>query len=100
MMPQVIYSAFMELKLNQIIIRDFVFRFRNMVTFADRKIIVARMDKQFEDQLRMRKEMNVLNHRAVGMKQNLQLMQKVTFFKCCKNDLSPLGLSRIQRVSR
>ena len=51
-----------------------------MVTFADRKIIVARMDKQFEDQLRMRKEMNVLNHRAVGMKQNLQLMQKVTLF--------------------
>ena len=57
-----------------------------MVNFADRKILVSRMDKQFEDQLRMRKEMNVLNHRAVGMTKNLSLLQKV-----CKKKLSNLN---------
>merc|ERR1712233_85511 len=49
---------------------------RKMVSFADRKIIVGRMDKQFEEGLRMRKDMNNLNHRAVGMTKNLQLLQK------------------------
>ena len=34
-------------------------------------------DKQFEEGLRMRKDMNNLNHRAVGMTKNLQLLQKV-----------------------
>jgi len=55
-----------------------------MVNFADRKILVSRMDKQFEDQLRMRKEMNVLNHRAVGMTKNLSLLQKVCKKKICQ----------------
>ena len=49
-----------------------------MISFADQKMLVSRMDKQFEDNFRMRKEMNVLNHRAGGMTKNLRLTQKVT----------------------
>ena len=48
-----------------------------MVSFAERKLIVSRMDKQFEDGLKMRKDMNTLTHRAIGMTKGLQVLQKV-----------------------
>ena len=49
-----------------------------MVSFAERKLIVSRMDKQFEDGLKMRKDMNTLTHRAIGMTKGLQVLQKVS----------------------
>ena len=65
-----------------------------MVSFAERKLIVSRMDKQFEDGLKMRKDMNTLTHRAIGMTKGLQVLQKVSNDKlflntiCCKLFLS------------
>merc|ERR1712189_134432 len=47
-----------------------------VVSLADRKLFINRMDRQFEDNLRMRKNVNFLGSRANGMTKNLHLMQK------------------------
>ena len=59
-----------------------------MVSFAERKLIVSRMDKQFEDGLKMRKDMNTLTHRAIGMTKGLQVLQKVSNDKLFLNTAS------------
>ena len=51
-----------------------------VVSLADRKLFINRMDRQFEENLRMRKNVNFLGSRANGMTKNLHLMQKVRLF--------------------
>ena len=48
-----------------------------MVNFADRQLLVARMDKYFEEQLRMRKNITVVSNKTVVIRNNLHLLQKV-----------------------
>ncbi|CAG5110177.1 Oidioi.mRNA.OKI2018_I69.chr2.g4604.t1.cds [Oikopleura dioica] len=47
-----------------------------MPKFAERELVVRKMNQQFQDNLRMRKETNVLNTRALSLTKNLQVLQK------------------------
>merc|ERR1712212_1122702 len=46
------------------------------VSLATRELIVAKMDKQFNDDLKMRKDTTVITKRAEGVSNNLKLLQK------------------------
>merc|ERR1711887_58713 len=46
------------------------------VTLASRALIVQKMDKQFNDDLKMRKDTTVITKRAEGVSNNLKLLQK------------------------
>ena len=44
---------------------------------ADRKLLIDRMDKQFQKDLEMRKKNNIVNKQALGTVATLNLLQKV-----------------------
>ena len=48
-------------------------------TFAERELIIKKMDAQFEADLKMRKQTSVCQKRAVDATKNLSLLQKVTY---------------------
>ncbi|CBY19711.1 unnamed protein product [Oikopleura dioica] len=47
-----------------------------MPNFHQRELVVAKMDKQFQENLRMRKDTTRLNSRALSLTKNLQVLQK------------------------
>jgi len=46
------------------------------VNLATRELIVQKMDKQFNDDLKMRKDTTIVSKRAEGVTNNLKLLQK------------------------
>ena len=46
-------------------------------TFAERELIIKKMDSQFEADLKMRKQTSACNKRAIDATKNLSLLQKV-----------------------
>ena len=46
------------------------------VNLATRALIVEKMDKQFNDDLKMRKDTTIISKRAEGVTNNLKLLQK------------------------
>merc|ERR1712176_928094 len=55
---------------------DCLTEFKMPVTLASRALIVQKMDKQFNEDLKMRKDTTVVSKKAESVANNLKLLQK------------------------